>query len=67
MRWIPVTKRFPNTANHVLVTRKWGEDDYEVCEMDYWICKQYNENFIDNVIAWMPLPEPWKGEANEVN
>lgn len=54
--WIPGK---PDTARHVLVTRKWSEDDLEVCEMDYGV-SVHSQNFVDNVIAWMPLPEPYK-------
>ena len=54
--WIPGK---PYTANHVLVTRRWQEDDLEVCELDYAVDKQI-PGFVDNVTAWMPLPEPYK-------
>lgn len=57
-RWIPGK---PDGANHVLVTRQWQEDDLEVCELDYAVDKQM-PGFVDNVSAWMPLPEPYKGE-----
>jgi len=64
--WIPITEREPDTAEHVLVTIKWAEDDFEVCEIDYGVMKHaegpYAENIIKHVIAWRPLPEPYKGE-----
>ena len=41
-------------GQHVLVTIKWADDDYEVCEMDAMVMKRYP------VIAWMPLPKPYK-------
>ena len=63
MDWIPIEKEKPRGAEHVLVTLYWEEDDwYEVCEIDYGVLKADGNNLIDNVIAWMPLPEPYKKE-----
>ncbi len=59
--WIPITERKPGTANHVLVTLKWEEDDYEVTELDYGVDIACGGRFAKYVIAWMPLPEPYKG------
>lgn len=68
MTWIPITKAEPNTSDHVLVTYNWGNDDYEVSELDYWITKYEAENgnaqckrLIDHVIAWRHMPKPYKG------
>lgn len=69
--WIPITEQEP-PENHVLVTLKHSEDDYEVCEIDYGIVKhQVRENrtfdefkrannIMKKTIAWMPMPEPYK-------
>ena len=65
--WIPITTSEPTTTNHVLVTYKWDEDDYETSELDYWVTKQEAEEgnkqcqmFIDHVIAWSFMPQPYK-------
>lgn len=65
--WIPIATE-PNTADHVLVTYKWDDDDYEVSELDYWVTEYEAEKgnekckwLIDHVTAWMPLPKPYKG------
>lgn len=70
--WIPITELEPNTSDHVLVTYRWGDDDYEVSEMDYWITKYEAENgnaqckrLIDNVIAWRYMLAPYKGGGSE--
>jgi len=67
-QWIPVTERLPEDVNI-------GEEYPTVifCTKDavyagffehylggnWWAAEDYT---VDNVIAWMPLPSPWKGE-----
>ena len=68
--WISVSERLPDTADHVLVTLKWSDTNYEVCELDYLVTKYEAEhtgslwatNMIGHVIAWTPLPPAYKGE-----
>lgn len=70
VEWIPITTSEPTTSNHVLVTYNWGDDDYddyEVSELDYWVTKcaakegnKQCQMFIDHVIAWAFLPQPYK-------
>lgn len=67
VEWIPITTSEPTTSNHVLVTYNWGDGDYEVSELDYWVTKCAAEEgnkqcqmFIDHVIAWSFLPQPYK-------
>lgn len=70
VEWIPITTSEPTTSNHVLVTYNWGDDDYddyEVSELDYWVTKCAAEEgnkqcqmFIEHVIAWSFLPQPYK-------
>ena len=60
-RWIPVSERLPdihNYSEHYLVTLKNGEVHRAMCtEMngEHW----WNYN-LDDVIAWMPLPQPYR-------
>lgn len=65
--WTPITVSEPNTSDHVLVTYKWCDDDYETSELDYWVTKHEAENgnekckrLIDHVIAWRRMPGPYK-------
>lgn len=70
VEWIPITTSEPTTSDHVLVTYNWGDDDYddyEVSELDYWVTKCAAEEgnkqcqmFIDHVIAWSFMPQPYK-------
>ena len=68
-QWIPVTERLPHGTCSDLVNVSIHDDsgdtpfDYTSCgwvttDGEYWIV----DNEINNhVIAWMPLPEPWRG------
>lgn len=69
--WIPISEREPDTADHVLVTIKWAEDDFEVCEIDYGVTRYeatitklpcISKDIIKHIVAWRPLPEAYKGE-----
>lgn len=73
MEWIPCIERLPEDRRVVLVTAYWHEK-YQVMEAcyfedDLWWCVPYN-NIGEHMqklkpIAWMPLPEPYKGEGYE--
>ena len=69
--WIPCGERLPEEEQTVLVTCSDGgvyiydrlnACDYEYDDMRFWEdnmgCYQPRED----VIAWMPLPEPYRGE-----
>lgn len=54
-KWIPVTEKNPGIGEHILVCLKDGyidTDDYYSYGFDDW--KHL-------VVAWQPLPEPYKG------
>ena len=62
-RWIPVTERLPkvdNISKRVLVTTSWGVVKEAYYCVDHWSIDDVDYKF--SVAAWMPLPEPWKGE-----
>lgn len=68
--WIPVSERLPKEYDLVLVTEKYGFVDTarfvhnDFTEMDEWIVA--DDETID-VIAWMPLPQPYNGESEDCN
>ena len=77
-RWIPVTERLTENDNEVLITVWDAEDDYvEVYKgfyqgHEWWTqwchgcSKIKDEPCGENiVIAWMPLPEPYRGGEKE--
>lgn len=68
--WIPVSERLPEGDCECIVTAKNkhvdGYPDNEVCIADF-----YKGEFapsqawwgIERILAWMPLPDPWKGDV----
>ena len=53
-KWIPVTERLPEERQEILATttdNSWG---------DVVIIRTYYKEMHKSVIAWMPLPEPYK-------
>lgn len=60
-QWIPVTERLPDKECFVLVTVNDGAIYTDLSLF------RHDGRFIEHtgdVIAWMPLPEPWDGEDN---
>jgi len=67
--WIPCSERLPSESDYYLVTIINAFDEKEVCVI--WFAHSYGisewREIIDSdiVIAWMPLPKPYRedGEA----
>ena len=64
-RWIPCSERLPEGGREILVTEKGGFIRH--CEYanygDFQEFQTVKEGLtVHDVIAWMPLPEPYKGE-----
>lgn len=66
--WIPVSERLPEKHGCYLVTTKWkgsySGDVYIETNMAVYREKQKEWDCAD-VIAWKPLPEPYKAESEE--
>lgn len=52
-KWIPVSEKLPENGNRVIVTNKDGQ----VFISSFW---EHFRFFDDEIIAWQPLPEPYK-------
>ena len=73
-RWIPCSERLPDGYLHCLVTRRnvyddgfdsdVREDTYIEIE-DIWCWQSKYEGFADDIVAWMPLPKPYKEGEDE--
>lgn len=67
--WIPVEERMPNYMQNVLVTYIGYFDQKHYCDevayYDYsgqWMWALDDTHVGVEIIAWMPLPEPYQGE-----
>lgn len=56
--WIPVTEKLPEEDGLYLV---YTEEQPFVCPFEN------GDFFIDNVLAWMPLSQPYKAESEDCN
>ena len=68
-QWIPCSEGLPKARRSVILsTKDWsGEGCYWETTEHHVIWKGYRWNatyWDDEVIAWMPLPEPYKGEES---
>ena len=62
-RWIPVTERLPERKSFALVTDLLEvEEAYYDSDGNWW---QVWGDRLKNVTAWMPLPEPYREEAED--
>lgn len=62
LKWIPVTERLPEDGERVLITHKGGVS-FGWYNGSHWERgASTNHRPLQTVIAWMPLPEPWRGE-----
>lgn len=70
-KWIPVSERLPEPNQYVLMTTAWGsvtigERIYPSINNTVYFIHDGNTNAeLDDVLAWMPLPEPYKEGEQE--
>jgi hypothetical protein len=71
--WISCSERLPKTNGVYSITRKIVDEEYiwHISDSAYFDGKNtwhadnrvnHGREYLKNVIAWMPLPEPYKGE-----
>lgn len=62
--WIPVSERLPDTYELCLVTygKKYRVRDVAIYNVISRKWLSYGKN-LENVLAWMPLPKPYKKEV----
>lgn len=57
------TSQLPDDGQEVLTCSRWGNVRIDKFENDPDYGCSFEENGdMDGIVAWMPLPEPWKGE-----
>ena len=62
MKWIPVSEMLPNRHHRVLCYFKYEPESPDIISENTYICSGMWMSESDKVVAWMPLPEPYKGE-----
>ena len=61
MSWIPVSERLPGTSGEALICDVYGYMTIaEFCVIDKQFHDRFNGCVFTGVVAWMPLPEPYK-------
>ncbi len=64
-KWISVKERLPEKNIEVLATTVYDlitiAERYS--ENDWFIAESYGNADTDEIVAWMPLPEPYKAES----
>lgn len=63
--WTPVSERLPEYRTEVLTCSSGGYIEIQSRESTYgyWENQRGDWADVDEVIAWMPLPEPYKAET----
>lgn len=64
-RWVPCSERLPMQGTEVLACDKDGFlsiAEYEWIDGEIWWRETTEYRHIEDAIAWMFLPEPYKGE-----
>ena len=75
-RWIPCSEKLPDIGELVLITQNRGDGDKTVetayLTSDgpndlYWSIELFKSRETDVVLAWMPLPEPYRRQVVRSN
>ena len=72
-KWIPVSERLPKAGEYVgdvdkyyLVQNEYGDMMVaRYTHSEYWEQIYQVNPIADEIVAWMPLPEPYKGENED--
>ena len=64
-KWIPVEERLPEDDRNVLMSFSWNGIDIGDYEDGHWHSEWVNKYDDGDVIAWMPLPEPYNPKQPE--
>ena len=57
--------QMPDDGERILVQTKWGNIELDKCYIDDGCYLDSGYDWVEDVIAWMPLPQPYKAESEE--
>ena len=60
---IDVKDRMPEEDKEVLICSQWGTIDVGWHYDTYWATEHNTYEDVGDIVAWMPLPEPYKKEV----
>jgi len=64
--WIPCSERLPSEIGYYLVTTDGSHNSViDIAEYNDWETGELRWFKSSKVLAWMPLPKPWKGADDE--
>lgn len=63
-KWIPVKDRLPTLGEDVLICDCDGDVYVNFLHIDDKWGHDYSGNKLKNIIAWMPLPEPYEPQES---
>lgn len=72
-KWIPVSERLPKAGEYVGDVAKYYLVQNEYGDMlvarythsEYWEQIYQHKPYVDKIVAWMPLPEPYEESDGE--
>lgn len=69
--WIPCSEKLPENDEYVLATTAWGSLTISkriylpISNVFCWNIYSHVIAPIDDIVAWKPLPEPYRSEQND--